>query len=212
MDELMWALVGIIVILLLVIIVYKVRELAVNWYVERALELNDEKERIKKYRVNTRRAKSSYYHLFRYERIKHGAVFSQIPEHFDEYDDGLCWHYSTIATCNVLFYSGLLNRYICLLLDDHHCITNDSKHADDLGITKTETISIINRGSNRYSSSIYVRCNLLESKNIESLRAAGVEIKTFRNGYWIQDEIHRKLKNPTLLVRENRIAKKALED
>lgn len=108
-----------------------------------------------------------------------------IPPHYTTHVDGMCWHYSKIEKCYVVYFSGLENRYISLLLDKHDTKTNDNQHAIELNITN-ETWITVNRSVNEYDDSPYVEFNLLKEEDINNLRAAGVKIVVYNNS-WIPE-------------------------
>ena len=176
-----------IVVLFLVFLFF--RNKLFHAYLDEALEINSmrKKQNIENYKRRQRKAKHEAYFLWRYERIKHSEALMNIPHHYTSYVDGMCWHYSKIEKCFVVYFSGLENRYISLLLDKNDNKVNDNQHAIDLNITN-ETWLTVNRSVNKYDSSPYVEFNLLKKEDINNLRAAGVQIVVYKNS-WIPEVV-----------------------
>ncbi|MBF4410136.1 hypothetical protein [Vibrio anguillarum] len=174
------------VIVLLIIFVF-FRNKLVHAYLDEALEITSTRKNqsIENYNRRQRKAKHKAYFLWRYERIKHSEALMNIPPHYTTHVDGMCWHYSKIDKCFVVYFSGLENRYISLLLDKHDTKTNDNQHAIELNIAN-ETWITVNRSVNEYDDSPYVEFNLLKEEDINNLRAAGVQIVVYNNS-WIPE-------------------------
>jgi hypothetical protein len=176
-----------IVVLFLVFLFF--RNKLFHAYLDEALEINSmrKKQNVENYKRRQRKAKHEAYFLWRYERIKHSEALTNIPHHYTSHVDGMCWHYSKIEKCFVVYFSGLENRYISLLLDKNDNKVNDNQHAIDLNITN-ETWLTVNRSVNKYDSSPYVEFNLLKKEDINNLRAAGVQIVVYKNS-WIPEVV-----------------------
>ncbi|MCS0431280.1 hypothetical protein [Vibrio diabolicus] len=160
------------------------RNKLVHAYLDEALERTSTRKNqsIENYKRRQRKAKHQAYFLWRYERIKHSEALMSIPPHYTTHLDGSCRHYSKIEKCFVVYFSGLENRYVSLLLDKHNTRTNDNQHAIELNLTN-ETWTTVNRSVNGYDDSPYVVFNLLKEEDINNLRAAGVKIMMYNNSW-----------------------------
>ncbi|MEZ8742727.1 hypothetical protein AB6E21_22010 [Photobacterium swingsii] len=175
-------------IVLLIIFLF-FRNKLVHAYLDEALERTSTRKNqsIENCKRRQRKAKHQAYFLWRYERIKHSEALMSIPPHYTTHVDESCWHYSKIEKCFVVYFSGLENRYISLLLDRYSTQTNDNQHAIELNLTN-ETWTTVNRSVNEYDDSPYVVFNLLKEEDINNLRAAGVQIVVYNNS-WVPEVV-----------------------
>lgn len=193
-------------VIVLFIIFLFFRNKLVHDYLDEALDITSKRKNqsIENYKIRQRKAKHKAYFLWRYERIKHSEALMNIPPHYTTHVDGMCWHYSKIEKCFVVYFSGLENRYISLLLDKHDTKINDNQHAIELNITN-ETWITVNRSVNKYDDSPYVEFNLLKEEDINNLRAAGVKIVVYNNS-WIPEIVNsmphlKQVRNENTLIR-----------
>lgn len=175
--------------LVLFIIFLFYRNKLINFYLDKAIEgaSTRKHQSIENYKKRQRKSKHPTYFLWRYERIKHSKALMSIPPHYTTHVDGSCWHHSKIDKCFVVYFSGLENRYICLLLDKHYTRINDNQHTIELNLTN-DTWTTVNRSVNKYDDSPYAVFNRLKEEDINNLRAAGVQIMIY-NSSWIPEAI-----------------------
>lgn len=176
-------------IFVLLIIFLFFRNKLIHLYLDEAIERASARKNqsIENHKRRQRKAKHQAYFLWRYERIKHSKALMSIPSYYTTHVDGSCWHQSKIEKCFIVYFSGLENRYISLLLDEHETQINDNQHASELNLTN-DTWTAVNRSVNKYDDSSYVIFNLLKEEDINNLRIAGVQIMVY-NSSWIPEAI-----------------------